>query len=162
MRKDYKSDSIVIKLTGGDANAGNGGNGYNYGNIINKPTMTIDTYNKAEGSDVYTNTGDKVYQKASWEAEVGKAYSKGHDKYKGHDKHKAHDTYGGGAESNGDQESEHNGYNKSGDVYADTTATQTNTVMADQSIHVWAGVAGDGGDHAKAYGGDVDIGFGSV
>jgi len=143
MRKDYKGDSIVIKLSGGDASAGNGGNAYNYGNVITKPTLTIDTYNKAEGADVHNNTGDKVYQKAYWEADADAKY---HSK-----------AY---AKSNGDQESEHKGYNKGGDVYANTTAEQTNMIWADQSTHVYAGVAGDGGDHAKAYGGDVDIDFG--
>lgn len=166
MRKDFKGDSIVIKLSGGDASAGNGGDGYNYGNIINKPNISMDTYNKAEGSDVHTNTGDKVYQKASWEAEAGKTDSKGHEDSKryedsrGHDKYKAHD--GGGAQSNGDQESEHNGYNKSGDVSADTSATQTNAISADQHQYVWAGVGGDGGEDSKAYGGDVDIDLGHL
>jgi hypothetical protein len=144
MRKDFKGDSIVIKFSGGDANAGNGGNGSNYGDIINKPTMTLNTYNKVEGADVHNNTGDKVYQKAYWDAD---AEAKDHSK-----------AY---AKSYGDQESEHKGDNKGGDVYANTDATQTNTVMADQSIHVWAGIAGDGGDDAKAYGGDVNIDLGS-
>jgi len=143
MRTDHKSDSIVIKLSGGDASAGNGGNGYNYGDITNKPTLTIDTYNKAEGADVHNNTGDKVYQKANWDAD---AEAKDHSK-----------AY---AKSYGDQESDHKGDNTGGDVYANTTATQTSTVMADQSIHVWAGVGGDGGDNAKADGGDVNIDFG--
>jgi hypothetical protein len=143
MRKDYKSDSIVIKLSGGDASAGNGGNGYNYGNIINKPTSTIDQYNKVEGSDVHTNTGDKVYQKAYWDADAEAKY---HSK-----------AY---AKSNGDQESEHKGYNKSGDVKANVDAYQTNKAWVDQSQHVYAGVGGDGGDNAMAIGGNVEIDFG--
>ena len=55
MRKHFKSDSIEIKfISGGDANAGNGGNGYNSGTIGNgnTPNMTINPYNKAEGGDV--------------------------------------------------------------------------------------------------------------
>jgi hypothetical protein len=143
MRKDYKSDSIVIKLSGGDASAGNGGNGYNYGDIINKPTSTIDQYNKVEGSDVHTNTGDKVYQKAYWDADAEAKY---HSK-----------AY---AKSNGDQESEHKGYNKSGDVKANVDADQTNKAWVDQSQHVYAGVGGDGGDNAMAIGGNVEIDFG--
>jgi hypothetical protein len=61
MRKHYKSDSIEIKLTGGDAYAGNGGNGYNKGDITNVATLNINPYNKADGSVDY-NTGDKVHQ----------------------------------------------------------------------------------------------------
>ena len=64
MRKDFKSDSIKIKFTAGDANAGNGGDGYNDGNITNTPTMTLNPFNKVEGGDVHTNTGDKVDQDA--------------------------------------------------------------------------------------------------
>ena len=67
MRKHFKSNSIEIKFTGGDASAGNGANGYNSGNITNTATMTINPYNKAEGGDVHTNTGDQVDQKAGWD-----------------------------------------------------------------------------------------------
>ena len=67
MRKHYKSDSIEIKFTGGDASAGNGAKGYNSGDITNTANMTINPYNKAEGGDVHTNTGDQVDQKAGWD-----------------------------------------------------------------------------------------------
>jgi hypothetical protein len=150
MLKYFKSDSIVIKLTAGDANAGNGGDGYNDGNITNNPTMNLTTFNKVEGADVHTNTGDKVHQDADWKAEAGKATAKWHDKHEG------------SVQSNGDQESEHHGDNSSGNVDANTTATQTNMVSADQSQHVWAGIGGDGGSDNKAYGGDIDIDLGHI
>jgi hypothetical protein len=150
MRKDFKSDSIVIKLTAGDAKAGNGGDGYNDGNIINYPTANLTTFNKVEGGDVHTNTGDKVHQDADWTAEAGKATSKYYEKH------------GASVQSNGDQESEHHGANTSGNVDASASATQTNMVSSDQSQHVWAGIGGDGGSDNKAYGGDIDIDLGHL
>ena len=48
------------------------------------------------------------------------------------------------------------GHNKS-DVDANTTAYQKNYLKADMSQNVWAGIGGEGGDHNKAEGGDVDV-----
>jgi len=63
------SDSIYFnKITTGNANAGNGGNGTNYGNISNNPTLKFDPTNKAYGASVDVNTGDHVHQKAYWDA----------------------------------------------------------------------------------------------
>jgi hypothetical protein len=133
MRKHYKSDSIEIKFTGGDASAGNGAKGYNSGDITNTATMNINPYNKAEGGDVHTNTGDQVDQKAGWDPTTQTATQT------------------------------HSGNNTSGNVDASASATQTNMIWANQNQYVWAGVGGDGGDHAKAYGGDgVDIDLGHI
>ena len=53
---------VEIKyIHAGDAYAGNGGNGYNEGNITNAANMYVNPYNKADSS-VHYNTGDKVYQ----------------------------------------------------------------------------------------------------
>lgn len=147
MRKDFKSDSIVIKLDfdTGHNYAGNGGNGSNSGDITNNPTSVVDQSNKVEGSDVHTNTGDKVYQKAYWDASAEAKHAK---------------AYGVKAESNGDQKSTHEGDNTSGDVNANVTATQTNKAWVDQSQHVWAGIGGDGGSDNMAVGGDINIDFG--
>ena len=60
-----QGDSIEFKfISGGDANAGNGGNGYSSGPVGNGNTqnLTINPYNKADGSVDY-NTGDKFVQK---------------------------------------------------------------------------------------------------
>ena len=68
-KSSFPSDTIALKAisTGGNS-AGNGGDGYNSGKISNSPSINFNPYNKAEGADVHVNTGDKVYQKADWEA----------------------------------------------------------------------------------------------
>ena len=48
------------------------------------------------------------------------------------------------------------GHNKS-DVDANTSAYQKNDLKVDMSQNVWAGIGGEGGDHNKAEGGDVDV-----
>ncbi len=133
MQKHFKSDSIEFKfISGGDANAGNGGNGYSSGPVGNGNTqnLTINPYNKADGSVDY-NTGDKFVQKGptgQW----------------------------------GDQDATHHGSNTGGAVTTNVTATQTNMIWADQTQKISAGNGGDGGDHNKAYGGDVDIDLGHL
>jgi hypothetical protein len=138
----FPSDSIALKAisTGGNS-AGNGGDGINTGNISNSPSIKFDTYNKAEGADVHVNTGDKVYQKAYWDANA-----------KADDLSKAH---GGSANSNGDQSSK-SGHDTS-NVDASTTASQTNILSADQHQTVMAGIGGNGGNDNTAKGGEVDI-----
>jgi len=142
-KASFPSDTISLKeiSTGGNS-AGNGGDGYFSGHISNSPSIDFSPYNKAEGADVHVNTGDKVYQKAAWEA--GGANAKAEEK-----------AYGGEAESNGDQKS-YGGHNTS-DVDASTTAYQSNFLAADMSQHVAAGIGGDGGDDNYAKGGEVEI-----
>jgi hypothetical protein len=142
-KASFPSDTIALKdiSTGGNS-AGNGGDGYNSGNISNSPSISFNPYNKADGADVHVNTGDKVYQKAYWDA--GGANAKA-DEYS-----KAH---GGTANSNGDQSS-WSGHDTS-KVYADTTAYQTNFLAADMHQSVAAGIGGNGGNGNKAEGGDV-------
>jgi hypothetical protein len=142
-KSSFPSDSIAFKdiSTGGNS-AGNGGDGYNKGNITNNPSIDFQPYNKAEGADVHVKTGDQVHQKADWDAGGANADAKSFAKAKG-----------GEAESNGDQSS-WSGHDTS-KVHADTTAYQLNFLAADQHQSVAAGVGGDGGDHNKAEGGDV-------
>ncbi len=144
-KSSFPSDAIAIKAisTGGNS-AGNGGDGVNTGNISNSPSIKFDTYNKAEGADVHVNTGDKVYQKAYWDAGGANAEAEKFSK-----------AYGGEAESNGDQKS-YSGHDTS-NVSADTTAYQTNFLAADMSQHVAAGIGGNGGNDNTAKGGEVDI-----
>jgi len=139
----FPSDTIAFKeiSTGGNS-AGNGGDGYNKGNISSEPTFIYKPSNSAEGADVHVKTGDQVHQKADWDAGGANAKSEKYSK-----------AEGGKANSNGDQESE-SGHNKS-DVDANTKAYQDNYVKADMSQNVLAGVGGEGGDHNKAEGGDV-------
>jgi hypothetical protein len=144
-KASFPSDTISLKeiSTGGNS-AGNGGDGYNSGHIINSPSIDFNPYNKAEGADVHVNTGDKVYQKADWEAGGANAKAEAHAK-----------AYGGEAESSGDQKS-YSGHNTS-DVDASTTAYQSNFLAADMSQHVAAGIGGNGGDDNYAKGGEVEI-----
>jgi len=141
----FPSDTISFKdvYTGGNS-AGDGGDGVNTGNITSKPSIEFNPYNKAEGADVHVNTGDQVHQKAYWDAGGANAKAEKHSK-----------AEGGKAVSNGDQESE-SGHNKS-DVDANTSAYQKNDLKVDMSQNVWAGIGGEGGDHNKAEGGDVDV-----
>ena len=144
-KASFPSDTITIKdvSTGGNS-AGNGGDGVNTGNISNSPSIKFETYNKAEGADVHVNTGDKVYQKAYWDAGGANAEAEKFAK-----------AYGGEAESNGDQKS-YSGHDTS-NVDASTTASQTNILYANMSQNVWAGIGGDGGNNNMAKGGEVDI-----
>jgi hypothetical protein len=141
----FPSDTIAFKDvdTGGNS-AGNGGDGVNTGSISSSPSISFNPYNKAEGADVHVKTGDQVHQKADWDAGGANAEAEKWSK-----------AEGGKAISNGDQESD-SGHNKS-DVDASTTAYQENFLAANMSQNVAAGIGGDGGDHNKAEGGDVDF-----
>jgi hypothetical protein len=143
-KASFPSDTIALKISTGGNSAGNGGDGYNEGNIISNPSIKFNPTNKAEGADVDVKNGDDVHQKAYWDAGGANAKAEKHSK-----------AEGGKAVSNGDQESE-SGHNKS-DVDANTKAYQENYLKADMSQNVWAGIGGDGGDDNKAEGGDVDV-----
>ena len=144
-KASFPSDAISLKDidTGGNS-AGNGGNGYNSGDISNSPSIKFDPTNKAEGADVHVTTGDKVNQTADWDA--GGANAKADTLSK---------AYGGHAMSNGDQKSD-SGHDTS-KVDANTTAYQTNFLAADQSQNVAAGIGGNGGNDNAAVGGDVHL-----
>lgn len=138
------SDSIHFKSidTGGNS-AGNGGDGTFKGYVVNTPTLSFDPTNTATGSSVTVHTGDQVHQKASWDAG---ANAKADLLAKAH---------GGNATSSGDQSSS-SGHDTS-TVHANTTATQTNSLMVDMHQEVMAGIGGNGGDGNLALGGNVDI-----
>ncbi|MGY8681016.1 hypothetical protein Q2941_24905 [Bradyrhizobium sp. UFLA05-153] len=141
------SDSIGFKSidTGGQS-VGNGGDGTFKGAIINKPTLTFDPTNKAEGADVHVNTGDHVKQTADWDAGGANATASWYAK-----------AHGGTATSNGSQSSE-SGYDTS-KVYANTDATQINKLWVDQHQDAAAAIGGDGGSLNYAQGGDVGFHF---
>jgi hypothetical protein len=141
-KASFPSDTISFKASTGGNEAGNGGDGYNSGTIVNNPTLKFDPTNKAEGADVNVKNGDHVSQKAYWDAGGANAKAEKYSK-----------AEGGKAYSNGDQESD-SGHNKS-DVDANTKAYQDNWLAADQSQTVMAGVGGDGGNYNKAEGGDI-------
>jgi hypothetical protein len=152
----FPSDTIAFKISTGDNSAGDGGEGYNSGKIASNPSIEFEPSNKAAGCDVHVDTGDKVYQKAYWDAGGANAEA---EKYAKAAKYAEAEKYakaeGGTAKSNGDQES-YSGHNKC-NVDANTEASQENWLDADQSQNVKAGVGGDGGNGNKVEGGDVDI-----
>src|SRR5919112_4137268 len=66
------SDVIAFKeLNTGGNSAGNGGNGYNFGDLKNVQTAKFEPHNKAYGSDVDVTTGDNIRQKAKLDLEDG-------------------------------------------------------------------------------------------
>ena len=144
MTKPSIHDSIEFKsISTGNTSAGNGGDGYFKGEVINKPTLDFQPYNKAEGASVSVSTGDHVDQKAYWDA--GKASAEAEKWSKAY----------ADANSNGDQKS-YSGHDTS-KVYANTTATQDNSLWVDQHQDVMAGIGGYGGNGNMALGGNVDI-----
>src|SRR5580704_17535796 len=139
------SDSIEFKSIGtGGQSVGKGGDGSFSGKIVNQPTISFDPSNKAIGSSVDANTGDHVSQKADWEAGGANATASWFAK-----------AHGGTATSNGIQSSD-SGHDTS-TVHANTTATQSNSLMADMHQEVLAGIGGNGGDGNAALGGDVNF-----
>jgi hypothetical protein len=140
----HVSDSIEFKSisTGGNS-AGNGGDGSFKGYVVNAPTLNFDPSNTANGASVKVSTGDHVDQKAYWDA--GKASAEAEKWSKAY----------ANANSNGDQSSK-SGHDTS-KVYANTTATQDNSLWVDQHQDVMAGIGGGGGSGNAAMGGNVDI-----
>ena len=151
--------AIVAKIDTGHNSAGNGGDGYNTGNLTNDPSSTFDTYNKAHGSDVDTTTGDSVHQKAYWDAggaNGGTATATASDPSYSYDpSHALAKANGGYAESNGDQYSSSGG--NTSHTYANTDAYQENWAAIDQHANQLAGNGGHGGDGNTAVGGDSII-----
>ncbi|SHJ45828.1 hypothetical protein SAMN05444159_0673 [Bradyrhizobium lablabi] len=142
----HVSDSIEFKSinTGGNS-AGNGGEGSFKGYVVNAPTLNFDPSNTANGASVHVSTGDHVDQKAYWDA--GKASAEAEKWSKAY----------ANANSNGDQKS-YSGHDTS-KVYANTTATQDNSLWVDQHQAVMAGIGGSGGSGNLAMGGNVDFQF---
>jgi hypothetical protein len=140
----HVSDSIEFKSinTGGNS-AGNGAEGNFKGYVVNAPTLNFDPSNTANGASVHVNTGDHVDQKAYWDA--GKASAEAEKWSKAY----------ANANSSGDQKS-YSGQDTS-KVYANTTATQDNSLWVDQHQEVMAGIGGSGGSGNLALGGNVDI-----
>ena len=139
----HVSDSIHFKSIDTGNSVGNGGEGYFSGKISNQPVLNFDPYNTAKGASVDVSTGDHVDQKAYWDA--GKASAEAEKWSKAY----------ANANSSGDQKS-YSGHDTS-KVYANTTATQDNSLWVDQHQDVMAGIGGHGGDGNMAFGGNVDI-----
>ncbi len=150
------SDTINLSdVHAGNANAGNGGDGYNEGTISYNPETYVANTQTVTGAYVDLHNGDHLWQAADWGAGTA-----GH----GGEAEAEHGIFstitnngaggaGGSANSNGDQ-----GASTGGDVaavHADTGATQNTQLFADQHATILAGVGGNGGNGNMARGGDV-------
>jgi hypothetical protein len=153
------SDVIAFKdLNTGGNSAGNGGDGFNLGDLKNYQSANFEPTNKAYGSNVDVKTGDYVRQKAELDsgdsADPKELPMKDEADLKDyHKKDKPGEE--GGSSSKLSQISD-SGENES-KVWADTSAYQKNWVKIDQSSNQIAGIGGDGGDHNYAKGGDVSF-----
>jgi hypothetical protein len=139
----------------GNANAGNGGDGYNYGNIDYSPSAYVANTQSVYGADVDVHNGDHVADWATWDAGFagngGEAEAE--NGFLSRITNNGDGGDGGNANSNGDL-----GSVSGGDVaavHADTGATQNTTLLADQHATILAGMGGNGGDGNMARGGDI-------
>jgi hypothetical protein len=123
-------------------NNGRGGDGTNYGDQNDNDYANFSPFNQANGADVDAHAGDYVHAYAYWYAEAGDGNANASAAGTG---------TGGAAYSNGDQYLETGG--NTADVYAPTTATQTNTAAFYQGASQVAGIGGAGGSWNS--GGDV-------
>jgi hypothetical protein len=150
------SDTIQLSdVHAGNANAGNGGDGYNDGTINFDPSAYVANTQTVTGADVDLHNGDHVWQDADWDAGGSGA---------GGSASAANGTLsaitntgsggaGGAATSNGSENSTSGGDVAA--VHADTTAQQNTELLADQHATILAGVGGNGGNGNMARGGDV-------
>ncbi|MEF0942530.1 PE-PGRS family protein [Rhizobium sp. BR 362] len=139
--------------SGGNANAGNGGDGFGNGDIHYNPSAYISNYQDVYGASTDLHNGDHVHQMADWDAGGGgsggfaQAYNATLAALT------ATGGAGGDATSNGSQ-----GSVSGGDVAAvsaATTATQTTQSFVDQHATIVSGAGGNGGSGNFAQGGDV-------
>jgi hypothetical protein len=150
------SDTIYLhNPDAGDANAGNGGDGNNHGNIDFHPVAYVEPTQKVYGADTDLHNGDHVWQKADWDA--GNAgdggFAQAKNGFLAAVTNSGDGGAGGDSHSNGSQ-----GNSSGGDtaaVAAATTATQYTQLVADQKATILAGVGGNGGDGNMARGGDI-------
>jgi hypothetical protein len=150
------SDTINLSHSdAGDANAGNGGDGYNDGNIHFDPSAYVSNSQSVYGAETDLHNGDHVWQTAGWDA--GGSGSGGnasaHDGFLAAITNLGDGGAGGDATSNGSQTNSSGGDIAA--VSAATTAQQNTELLADQHATILAGVGGNGGDGNMALGGDI-------
>ncbi|MBB3452009.1 hypothetical protein FHT86_000265 [Rhizobium sp. BK313] len=146
----------TIKLNdsdAGNANAGNGGDGYGKGDIHYDPSAYIKNSQYVDGAHTDLHNGDHVWQKADWDAGGGGAGGAAHAQNGLLAVQTALGGAGGSGTSNGSQGSLSGGDTAA--VAADTTATQYNPSYVIQSGTILSGVGGDGGNGNTAKGGDI-------
>jgi hypothetical protein len=150
--------SDTIHLTNpeaGDANAGNGAAGYNYGNIDYNPVAYVANVQTVEGASTDLHNGDHVGQTADWGAGSGGAggFAQAQNGFLAAVTNSGAGGAGGDSHSDGSQGSLSGGDTAA--VSADTTATQYTQLLADQHATILAGVGGNGGNGNLARGGDI-------
>jgi hypothetical protein len=151
------SDTIQLNHSdAGDASAGNGGDGYNKGDINYSPSAYFSASQTVEGAHTKLYNGDDVWQKASWEAkDAGNGGdASAHDGLIAAITNNGDGGAGGDATSNGSQSNSSGGNTAS--VAAATTATQVNELTALQEATIIAGVGGSGGNGNLALGGNIE------
>lgn len=150
------SDTIHLNNPdAGDAKAGNGGNGYNHGDIDYNPVAYVANSQTVEGASTHLHNGDHVWQIADWDAGGGGSggFAQAQNGFLAAVTNTGAGGAGGDAHSNGSQ-----GNSSGGDtaaVGAATTATQYTQLLADQHATILAGVGGNGGNGNVALGGDI-------
>ncbi len=149
------SDTVqLIDPHAGNANAGNGGDGYSSGIIDYSPSASISDTQTVVGAGVDVHNGDHVNDWASWSA--GHAGSGGEaevNAFLANAQNYGSGGNGGNANSGGSQT-----LMSGGDVaavHADTSGVQYSSLLADQHATILAGVGGNGGSGNMAQGGDI-------
>ncbi|WP_454856072.1 PE-PGRS family protein [Rhizobium binxianense] len=150
------SDTIHLSdPNAGNANAGNGGDGYSFGDIHYSPTAYVANTQAVEGAYTDLHNGDHVWQMADWDAGGGGSggLSQAQNGFLAAVTNNGDGGAGGSATSNGNQGAATGGDTAA--VAADTTATQYTQLLADQHATILAGVGGNGGNGNMAQGGDI-------
>jgi len=177
-------DSLHAAIDTGDNSAGNGGDGYFFGSLVNAPVVVYMPINIAVGGYNSTATADQsntvqIDQSATQIAGVGGDGGNGNASIGG-DVTSGTGSGDSGAISTGGNQAGNGGdgfflgsiINASFVLYhpiniavagpnSSAHADQTNNVAIDQSAIQIAGTGGNGGDHNVAAGGDVSSGSGS-
>jgi len=150
------SDLINLDhVNGGDASAGNGGNGYNHGDISYNAVLTAANAQSVSGAETHLHNADHVWQGADWDAGGGGngGFAQAKEGFLAYISNTGSGGPGGAATSNGSQNNASGG--DTANVHADTTGYQVNDVLANQSGTILAGMGGNGGNGNYAVGGAV-------
>jgi hypothetical protein len=152
------SDTIHLSdPNAGNANAGNGGDGYNFGDVHFNPSAYVANTQVVEGAYTDLYNGDHVWQMADWDAGGGGngGLAQAQNGLLAAITNNGDGGAGGSATSNGNQGAASGGNTAA--VAADTTATQYTQLLADQHATILAGVGGNGGNGNMAQGGDISV-----
>ncbi|AYG60032.1 PE-PGRS family protein [Rhizobium jaguaris] len=139
--------------TAGNANAGNGGNGYGNGDIHFDPTAYVHNVQDVYGASTDVHNGDHVSQMADWGTGDGGAGGAAVSALLATVNNAGAGGAGGDPTSSGNQGSGSGGDTAA--VSAPTTATQLGELVSDQHATIISGMGGNGGNGNLAEGGSV-------